>query len=207
MAARNTAGKAAPRSGGSPSPRSRNPQKLAPVIVHPAAPSGRFLELQQTVRKVEPYEITQDLIVMPPTKRQNDEIIAAQAAFTVAQGQLEEILTPFLVPKLDIEGKPVLDDEGKPVVEEKYAEVDPVRIERINTLISHANANYNRALFGSAYAGVMEFFQERPVGEWNAFYKDIQNEFMPVPEGGACPTCGHINDPEQAGKPPASTPS
>lgn len=205
MATRATAGKAAPRSGGSSSPRRG---KLAPVHAHPTAPaSGRFLELQRSVRRVEPYEITADLIVPPPTKRQNDNIIAAQAAFSVAQSQLEEILTPVLVPQLDSEGKPVLDAEDKPVVLEQYREVDPARIERINALIHHASENYNRALFGSVFEAVMEFFNDRPVGEWNAFYQDIQNEFMPVPEGGACPTCGHINDVDQAGKPPASTPS
>jgi hypothetical protein len=175
------------------------------VAVHPAAPSGRFAALLAEVHIPEPYEITAKLVIMPPSWRQQQEITACQGAFAVANSQLQEMLTPQLVPQLDDEGKPILDDEGKPVMKMEVLEVDPARISRINEIVEKSADRYNRALFGEQYGAVMEFFQDRPAAEWNAFYKDIQNEFMPLPEGGACPTCGHIFDEEQAGKPDAST--
>lgn len=185
------------------SPRAKRP---APVVAHPAAPSGRFAALLAEVHTPEPYEITDRLVIPPPTRKQMRDIAACQAAFAIAQGQLNELMTPRMVDQLDDEGKPVLDAEGKKVQFSQLPLVDPDHIRRINEVVESAAERYNRALFGEAYGAVMEFFEDRPAPEWNAFYQDIQNEFMPLPEGGQCPTCGHIADQEQANLEPASTP-
>lgn len=184
-------------------PRAKRP---APVVAHPAAPSGRFAALLADVHVPEPYEITPQLVIAPPTRKQMRDIGACQAAFAIAQGQLNELMTPNLVNELDGEGKPVLDDEGKPRQIEQLPIVDPDHIKRISDVVDQSAERYNRALFGEAYGAVMEFFEDRPAPEWNAFYQDIQSEFMPLPDDGKCPTCGHVGDEEQAGKPLASTP-
>lgn len=186
------------------SARTRRP---APVVAHPAAPSGRFAALLADVHIPDPYEITQNLVVDPPSRKQMRDIMACQAAFAIAQGQLSQLLAPELVPKLNAEGLPVLDDEEKPVMVEQLPIVDPSHIARINEVVEQSAERYNRALFGRVHEQVMDYFEDRPAPEWNAFYQDIQNEFMPLPESGQCPTCGHTTDEEQAGKPLASMPS
>jgi hypothetical protein len=193
----------APRKRSTPQPKKR----LAPVHAHPAAPAGRFAELMADVHVPEPYVITEQLKVMPPTRQQMAEIQASQAAFAIANTQLQEMLTPVSKEKLGDDGKPELDAEGKPVLIEELPAVDPAHLERIQQVTFGATERYNRALLGDAYAAVMEYFDDKPVQVWNAFYADIQNEFMPVPEDGRCPTCGHIDDQDQAGKPLASTSS
>lgn len=183
-------------------------KRLAPVHTHPVAPSGRFAELLATLHVPEPYEITPNLIIQPPSKRQMKQIAESQAAFAIASGQLRELLTPTLVTKLDDEGKPVLNGEGKPIlIEGPLPQVDSAYLDQINEVVSSSNESYNRALFGDAYTGVNEFFEDRPKEEWNAFYADVQDRFMPVPDDGKCPTCGHVEEPEQEGKPLESSPS
>lgn len=188
--------------------RSSSGKRPAPVAVHPAAPSGRFAQLLAEVHTPDPYEITERLVVQPPSFRQQQEITACQGAFAVANNQLQELLTARPVKVIDPEtGQPRLDAEGKEVTEMQIPEVDPQILQRINQVVEQSADRYNRALFGESYGAVMEFFEDRPAAEWNAFYKDIQNEFLPLPEDGKCPTCGHLHDEEQAGKPTASTPS
>lgn len=116
-------------------------------------------------------------------------------------------MTPRLVTVIDdVTGQPKVDDDGKTIQREQLPEVDPDYLERINQVVEQSADRYNRALFGDAYGQVLEFFDNRPAQEWTAFYEDIQSQFMPTPDTGRCPTCGHTDE-EQAGKPIASTPS
>lgn len=188
-------------------PRRAAGKRPAPVVVHPAAPSGRFAQLLAEVHVPDPYELTAQLRVLPPTWQQQQDVVACQGAFAVANNQLQDILTPKAVIQRDDEGKPILDDAGKQVVRYEIPQVDPSHIQRINEVVEASSARYNQALFGSAYGAVMEFFRDRPAAEWNAFYQDIQDQFLPLPEDGRCRTCGRTADEEQAGKPDASTAS
>jgi hypothetical protein len=182
-------------------------KRLAPVHAHPTAPAGRFAELMRDVHVPDPYVITEDLRVDPPSRNQMAQIQAAQASFAIANSQLQSMLEPVKQEKLGDDGKPEVDDQGEKVYIEVLPEIDPAHLEQIQSITQGASERYNRALFGDAYGQVIEYFDRKPVQVWNAFYVDIQNEFMPVPEDGRCPTCGHVEDQEQVGKPLASTSS
>lgn len=180
-------------------------KRLAPVHAHPAAPAGRFAELLAEVHVPEAYVITEKLQIEPPTRNRMEQVQAAQAAFAIANSQLQDMLTPVTKVKLDAEGKPELDEQGNEVTYEEFPAADARHLENIQAVVTGASERFNRALFGEQYGAVMEYFDGEPVQVWNAFYADIQDKFMPLPEGGKCPTCGHIEDAEQAGKPLAST--
>lgn len=175
-------------------------KRLAPVHVHPAAPAGRFAELLSEVHVPAAYVITEKLQIDPPTRNRMEQVQAAQAAFAIANGQLQDMLTPVTKTKLDDEGKPALDAEGKEITYDEFPAADPKHLENIQAVVNGASERFNRALFGEQYGAVMEYFDGEPVQVWNAFYADIQNEFMPLPDSGQCPTCGHIEDAELAGK-------
>lgn len=180
-------------------------KRLAPVHAHPAAPAGRFAELLTEVHIPDPYVITEQLKIEPPTRNRMEQVQAAQAAFAIANGQLQDMLTPVKQVKRNADGSPEIDEAGNQVTFDVLPAADPKHLEQIQAVVTGASDRFNRALFGEQYGAVMEYFDGEPVQVWNAFYTDIQNKFMPLPESGQCPTCGHVEDAEQAGKPLAST--
>jgi hypothetical protein len=177
-------------------------KKTAPLRAVPIdKPIGRFAELLAEIGDEEPqlYEVTESVCIEPPTKARMALIVSSQTAYVIARGQLESMTSPLV----DAEGKVLLDESGQPVM----PRVDQEALEQIERLTSKAAEDYDRALFGDAYEDVMALSQNWTGFRWNAFYKDVQDTFLPVPEDGLCPTCGNVVNQEQAGKPPASSTS
>lgn len=51
-------------------------------------PTGKFLALSQKTNKPEPYEVTDQLSVLPPTKKRREQMSSALSRMTVGQAQL-----------------------------------------------------------------------------------------------------------------------
>lgn len=172
-------------------------KKAAPLRAGPVdKPIGRFAELLTEIDEPEPYEVVEGVTIYPPTKSQMGLVVSAQTAYLIARGQLESMMAPIT----DEEGKPVLDETGQPIM----PRLDRESMEQLERITSKAAEDYDRALFGEAYDDIMRLSQGWTSKVWNAFYEDVQNRFLPVPQDGLCPTCGQVVDQEEAGKPLAS---
>lgn len=183
--------KAAPRSG----------KKAAPLRATPTEAKyiGRFAELITEVDDDEPYQITETVAIQPPSKARMQEIIEAQTAYVVARGQVEAMMSPLV----DEAGEVVRDENQQPILPQLNRET----LQQVEALVQKAAESYDRALFGDAYGDIMRMSQSWTGKRWNAFYEDVQNTFLPVPQDGRCPQCGNIVDEEAAGKAPASSTS
>jgi hypothetical protein len=169
----------------------------APLRAVPTdAPIGRFAQLLAEIDEPQPYEVTESVTITPPTKARMALIVSAQTAYVIARGQLESMTSPLV----DENGKVLLDEQEQPVM----PRIDPQQLEQLERLTTKAAEDYDRALFGDAYDAVIAMSQHWTGFRWNAFYKDVQDYFLPVPQDGLCPTCGNVVDEEAAGKPPAS---
>lgn len=148
----------------------------------------------------EPYVITASLSVEPPDKARGQMIAAAQTAYSIARGQLENMVAPMADPSAP-DGI-LRDDQGAPVL----PNIDTDVLRSLQDLVTTAAEEYDKALFGDQFDAVNEYFQGEQGAVWNAFYADIQDVFLPSPATGKCPTCGRESE-EQAGNEPGSTTS
>lgn len=162
-------------------------------------PIGRFAALRAEVIQA-PYVITASLSVEPPNKARGQMIAAAQTAYSIARGQLEAMVEPL--PDPQAKDGILRDDQGAPVL----PDIDADQLRALQELVTTAADEYDRALFGEAYEDVLAYFESEQGAVWNAFYADIQDEFLPSPATGKCPTCGRESE-EQAGNAPGSTTS
>src|SRR5262245_42515501 len=189
-----------------PSPAKRQtPRKQAsrpkPVPLHAVPreePIGRFAELRAEVIQ-EPYPITATLSIDPPNKARMAKVVGCQASYLVARRQLQAITSPLL----DERGEILRDDDGQPIMPKVSVE----SLQEIQRVVDKAGDEYDRALFGDRYDAVMAYFANEQAAVWNAFYKDVQDTFLPTPPDGKCPACGRMADEDQAGKPVASSTS
>lgn len=84
-------------------------------------------------------------------------------------------------------------------------------VQSISDSIAEASDSYTKGLFGAAYDDVIAYFDEQPAELWQAFQAEIQYHFKlavrppEIPDDGKCPSCGQVEDGEQAGKAPASS--
>jgi hypothetical protein len=172
-------------------------KKTAPLRAVPIdKPIGRFAQLLAEIDEPQPYDVTESVSILPPTKARMGLIVSAQTAYVIARGQLESMTSPLV----DENGKVLLDETEQPVM----PRITNDDLEQVQRLVAKAAEDYDRALFGDAYGEIMRMSQHWTGARWNAFYKDVQDMFLPVPQDGLCPTCGNVVDQEQAGKPPAS---
>ena len=176
-------------------------KKVAPLRAAPIGdtPIGRFAELLTEIEQPAPYEVTASVSIIPPDRARMGLVITAQSAYVIARGQLESMITPLK----DEQGNDLKDDRGEPIM----PTVDRAQLNQLEALCNTAAENYDRALFGDAYDEIMRLSEGWTAAVWNAFYQDVQNRFLPLPENGKCPTCGAIVDMAQAGKQPASSTS
>jgi hypothetical protein len=110
----------------------------------------------------------------------------------IARGQLESMMSPLV----NEDGKPVLDETGQPIM----PAINREQMEQLEKVTAKAAEDYDRALFGDAYDEIMRLSQNWTGAIWNAFYQDVQDRFLPVPQDGLCPTCGNVVDQDAAGK-------
>lgn len=170
--------------------------------------SARLLELHAETNNPEPYEITDQLVVTPPTRTRVKAMNTAEMKLYFSQQVLNEALSRASVPR------PVLADgatddqrlaHAQAVGEWTAGRITDEELAAIGEQVSAAEAEYERAFFGDVYDDLIEFFEDKP-GLWAKFVPDIKTAFGPkAPEDGVCPSCGKVVDEESAGKAPESS--
>lgn len=183
-------------------------------------PTGKFLELSQKTNKPGSYEITAQLAVAPPTKRRREQMRDAEQRMVIGQAQLNIAYSLANVPSPPMPAtppKPDGDDEQAAAAAEYKqdlaqwkAEVAQWRdnlfaaqqqIAEYTAQIKQADADYDRAFLGDDYEKIVEFFDEQGESLWDEFRVDLSKHWLPSrPDDGTCPTCGHIDDEDTAGK-------
>ena len=183
------------------------PRKRLPVVTGPM--SERLLKLQLETGLAEPYRITSDLVIKPPTKARGSAMNEAALRLGILQNLLSQAINQSI---------PRPEHPGFTATAEQLAAHDKAvaswhdEIEQhgdttnaIAEKIAEAELDYNRAFFGDAHDAVLSFFESQPQRLWDAFVVDIKREFLPPqPENGVCPTCGHTDE-DEAGKAGASS--
>ena len=171
--------------------------------------SERLLKLQLETGVGEPYKITSDLSVDPPTKTRGTALNEAAMRLGILQTMLTQAINQSIPRPVRPDYTASADDHAAydTALAEWTAEVErhDETTNAIAAKITEAELDYNRAFFGPVYDDVMAFFEDKPQKLWDAFVVDIKREFLPPqPDNGVCPTCGHTDD-ETAGKAPESS--
>lgn len=159
-------------------------KKAAPrPVLKPASgiPAGRLLELQLETNIPQPYVVTDDITISPPTKVRADKIREAQMTVLVYNTLLSEAM--------------------------RQAGTTEELLLGLNDHITQAEEDYQKALLGDQYEAVTALLLTLDDQLAQAFTKDIVKRFFPnQPVDGKCGTCGQVIDEEAAGKAPASSP-
>ncbi len=157
----------------------RKAAKDSPVTTVAGEPTGKWAEVLAKTRTagkaIEPFEITDGLVLYPPTparaKAMGRATLAAQSAVTASVNAVRNGATA-----------------------EEAAEISAV--------LEAADLAYTIALIGEdQFPAVEEFFAVR--GEWEreAFLNALKQQFLRLPEQeGVCETCGRVTDEVEAGK-------
>lgn len=144
-------------------------------------PAGRLLELQLETLIPEPYVVTDQITLTPPTRARADKIREAQMLMMAYNAILTDAMGQAGITEDTLNG--------------------------IIKHISEADRAYKEALMGDGYAAVTAFLATQDAQLATAFERDLVKQFFPnQPVDGKCGTCGHVIDEEAAGKAPASSP-
>ncbi len=184
-------------------PRKAAPRRssaAAPVVVPVAGePTGRFAEVLAEARRagmaVEPYEITEDLVLYPPDPDRTMALDKYSAAYLLAQTSAVMLVQTAPTPPSD------------PAERLKFAEQQTAEVENAWRHAEECLTRYNEALFGGpdVYQRVTEFFRARPDWEKKAFEQDIKEKFLRLPHDGKCQACGQVVDPKAPSAAPESS--
>lgn len=100
-------------------------------------PVGKFLELSQKTNKPAPYEVTDKLVVLPPTKKRREQMGSALSRMTVGQAQLNIAYALSRVPAPPVPeqrqivepSKDLKGDEGKAAATDYQKKIDDAAAE------------------------------------------------------------------------------
>ncbi|OCB09226.1 hypothetical protein A5717_25975 [Mycolicibacterium porcinum] len=160
------------------------------VVAAPGEPTGRFAQLLAQARHkgmaIEPYEITEDLVLQPPTEDRLKALDQLSAAHILAQAAVVDLMRTQGEPPDDHELRMVWSKQRNAELAEAYRACED------------AVTSYNVVLFGGEdeYQRVNEFFATRPEWEKRAFEQDIREQFLRLPVDDVCPACHQVVNPE-----------
>lgn len=156
-------------------------------------PIGRFAEVLREARAaglaIEPFQITDDLVLLPPTESQMKDLEHYSSAYLLAQASALQLLRS--------QGAAPDDHEARVTwAQQRNAELDAARI-----MAEDAEQKFNETLFGGpeTYPRVNEYFASRPGWEKQAFIDAVNQQFRRLPKDGVCKACGTTVD-ERAGE-------
>lgn len=142
-------------------------------------PTGRWAEVlaatREANRDIKPFEITEGLVLYPPTPmRARGMSAATQQAQAAVAASINAVRSG----------------------------ADQTEMDEISKRIEQADLEYTKHLVGDekTLADVEAFFADRGDWERNAFINAVKNQFLRLPEDGVCQHCGQVIDHEQAGK-------
>lgn len=175
-------------------------------VVNLGAPSERLLKLAIDSHVPDPYEVTDTIVIEPLTKKRGTALREAHMSLLVYQTLLNAAMQRTNTPRPDPPAAGASEDvlaAHEVAVQKWQTEIagNEQTLKDLGDNIAKAEEQYNRAFFGDSHDAVMEFFETQPQRLWDAFVEDIKSEFLPAaPKDGVCPTCGNVEDEEEAGK-------
>lgn len=148
--------------------------------------SGRLRDLFAKTVVPEPYQVTEKIVVAPPTKGAWRELDALQARRSAVQLLIAEAWN-----RMGTANAPTAAD-----------------FDELNKEAKDAEDAYNRLFFGPDWSKIEKLGEAWQREQWNEFIQDIKAHFLGQgPSDGKCPRCGHVEDEEQAGNFSESTTS
>lgn len=134
--------------------------KASPVAAAAGEPVGKWAqvlaETHAAGKAIEPFEITENLVLYPPTPARAKRIGAATNAAQAAVGAM------FNAVKF-----------GAP----------PEEVQQIQDLMERCDVEYTKAIVGDdEYDAVQEYFANRPEWEREAFIDAIKKQFLRLPD-------------------------
>lgn len=174
--------------------------------------SPRLLELSAKTTKVEPYPVT-DKIVIRQTRKRRDDLHDAWSEIMSCQAKLQSLLKRANnTPEPEQPGDNATDEQvaahevAAAVWKSQMASMEAESAE-INTAVSAATDRYNRAFFGDAHDDIMELSEDWAPEDFDAFKADVNEHFTqgvnPPPDG--IDDDGQVVDEEEAGKAQSSS--
>lgn len=153
-------------------PAARRSPASAPVVApRVGEPVGRWARIlaegQDTPGlQIEPFEVTDGLVLQPLTPRRAAKLGAAQTSYLAA---------------LAASANAVQFGATRDQVDE------------INTAIADSLQAYNEALFGEdVFPAASEYFADKPAWQQELFVEAVKKQFLRLPdEDGKCPACSH----------------
>ena len=174
--------------------RKGSPAAASPRVVAAAGePTGRFAQVLAETRAaglaIEPFEITEDLVLYPPNQARQKQLQEASAAYILAQAVAVELIRVQ---------SPVPEDHDEKI---RWAQTQQEALRNAYEQAEKAEQAFNEALFGGPdmYQRVCEFFADRPEWERMAFESAVNEQFRRLPKDGCCQACGQVVD-QQAGE-------
>lgn len=155
-------------------PRRRSPATLT-VAGEPVGEWAKVLaETREKGKAIEPFRVTADLVLYPPTperaKKMSAATLAAQAAIAAAGSAIQMGATP-------------------------------AEVKELQKTIEEADTAYTEGLLGKDELPLVDaFFADK--GEWQrqTFIEAVKKQFLQLPDAGECPSCGRALDEDAAGK-------
>lgn len=163
------------------------------VVAAGGEPAGSFARVLQEARQaglaIEPFVITDDLILQPPTEAQMRDLEHYSASYLLAQGSTLQLMRSQ-------DAAPEDHEERLAWAQKRNAELDKCR-----QMAEEAEQKFNETLFGGAemYQRVDEYFATRPGWEREVFIDAVNQQFRRLPKDGVCKACGSVVD-ERAGE-------
>lgn len=171
-----------------------SPAVVSPRVVPPVGePVGHFARVLAEARSaglaIEPFEITADLVLQPPSQARLKQMDEASAAYLLAQTVAANLI--------GTQGDPPQDPEER----QRWATTQQAALRNATDTANEAEQRFNEALYGGpdVLQRVEEFFADRPGWEKQAFASAVNQQFRRLPKDGKCVACQRVVD-AQAGE-------
>ena len=173
--------------------------------------SPRLLELSAKTISIEPYVVTEKIVIRQ-TRKRREELHAAWLDIGRCQTKLTAMVKRANVPPPEPPGDDATPEQiatHDAALAEWNSAMEAIEAEstQVNSEVKDATERYERAFFGDAYDDIMELSQDWELDFWDAFKADVNDYFMkgvnPPPDG--ISENGEVIDLEEAGKAQSSS--
>lgn len=187
-----------------------------PRAAHTAVlPSERLQKLLIDTNRPEPYPITAELSIDPPTKKRRDELRESQMEIAIAQQLLDQMMNHVLPARPEFPAPPEPPAAAATAKQHAAYEASTGNYNKLvdrwheqntdweKTVTRHQSTmnaladkitehshRYTRALFGPVYEDVTAFFDDQPPDLWDAFQIDLQEHFRIIAKAPEVPADG-----------------
>lgn len=145
--------------------------------------SPRLLDLSAKTTPVEPYQVT-NTIVIRQTRKRRDDLHAAYNDIAAGERQIRAVLKQAAgMPQPEAPGADATVEQADAYGAELdawHAQIDVLnqRADEIGAKVAEAGERYNRAFFGDQHDAIMELTADWDPEFWDAFKADVNDHFQ-----------------------------